>query len=108
MLSDSTEAGLLALHTAKNDKRWLKINRKTRHVVITVIVGLTGANNGFNFDGYANGKANFVVPLDWTVQLKFSNHADIPHSLAVANNHGNSPTLATIGGKHVQSPHPAR
>jgi sulfocyanin len=85
-------------------QRWLKINTKTKTVVMTVMAGQTGANNGLNFDGYANGKATFVVPLNWHVQITFSNHADVPHSLAVATGHGDNPTLATLGGKKVEVP----
>lgn len=100
----ATTASPHTVAVAKGSKNWLKVFPKAHRVVITVIAADTKANNGFNFDGYAKGKANFVIPLGWKVSLKFSNHASLPHSLAIASGHGNSPKLPKIGGKTVQTP----
>lgn len=89
-------------HTAAAASHWLKINKSSRHVIITVTAGFNSSNRGFNFDGYSKGKADFVVPRNWTVQFNFSNHGAAPHSLALTNSHGNNPKLARIGGKHVE------
>lgn len=102
-LAASTNSPHAAM-AAKGSNKWLAINAKSHRVVITVIAADTNANNGFNFDGYAKGKANFVVPLGWKVSFKFSNHTSLPHSLAIASGHGNGPKLPKIGGKTVQTP----
>jgi sulfocyanin len=102
LLTPSTHAA--PTQAAAAASHWLKVNKSTRHVVVTVIAGLNSSNRGFNFDGYSKGKANFVVPRNWTVQFTFSNHGAAPHSLALATSHGNNPTLARIGGKHVEIP----
>jgi sulfocyanin len=104
-LSPGAPSALAAHGHSAAASRWLKINRSTRHVTITVIAGLNNSNRGFNFDGYAKGKATFMVPLNWTVQFAFSNHGAAPHSLALAQSHGNNPKLARIGGNHVEIPH---
>lgn len=103
----SLAASPRAAHTEKASNgpaKWLKVFPKAHRVVITVIAADTNANNGFNFDGYAKGKANFVVPFGWKVVFKFSNHTSLPHSLAIAAGHGNNPKLPKIGGKKVMTP----
>lgn len=93
-----------AARVVKGPNKWLKVFPKAHRVVVTMIAADTNANNGFNFDGYAKGKANIVVPFGWKVVLKFSNHTTLPHSLAIAKGHGNGPKLPKIGGKTIQTP----
>lgn len=85
--------------TVKNANKWLAIDTKAHRVVITEIAAYANTNNGFNFDGYSDGKADFVVPQGWTVEFKFSNNASIPHSLAIALSHGSNPKLAKFAGQ---------
>lgn len=94
-----------AAHGASGPSHWLKIKTASRHVTITVTAGYNSSNRGFNFDGYSKGRADFVVPANWTVRFVFSNRGQAPHSLALAKSHGNNPVLAKIGGKHVEIPH---
>lgn len=48
--------------------------------------GLGTANNGLNFDGYANGRMTIVIPKGWHVDVTFENLAsDIGHSAVVAS-----------------------
>jgi sulfocyanin len=54
-------------------------------VVFKVTSALTNDNNGFNFNGYAKGKATFVVPVGWHADFIFTNNQALPHSLAVLN-----------------------
>jgi hypothetical protein len=50
-----------------------------------MVAGANATNNGFNFDGYARGQANFIVPVGWGVEFIFSNLGSFPHSLAIAS-----------------------
>ena len=40
-------------------------------------------NNGYNFDGYANGQLVFTVPVGWTIQGVLTNSSMMPHSAIV-------------------------
>jgi PQQ-dependent dehydrogenase (methanol/ethanol family) len=62
---------------------WMYVNAGQQHVVIKLVAGESSANNGFNFDGYYNGRANFIVPTNWTVDWEFSNKAALPHSAGI-------------------------
>lgn len=62
---------------------WVKASAKS--VVFKLTAGVPGKNNGFNFDGYYGGQANFEVPVGWTVTYEFSNSSAIPHSLQVTS-----------------------
>jgi sulfocyanin len=50
---------------------------------VQVVAAATSNDSGFNFDGYAKGKANFVVPEGWTITLEFSNKSSTPHSVEI-------------------------
>ncbi|MGH2390028.1 MAG: sulfocyanin-like copper-binding protein, partial [Chloroflexota bacterium] len=63
--------------------QWVYMDQKAKHVVFKVVAASTNDNNGFNFDGYAKGKANFVVPSGWHADFIFTNNATLPHSMAV-------------------------
>jgi sulfocyanin len=60
-------------------------NAAQKKAVIQVVAAATPAEGGFNFDGYAKGKANFVVPVGWTVSLEFSNKSSTPHDVALTS-----------------------
>jgi sulfocyanin len=62
---------------------WMYMDAKRQHVVINLVAAATADNNGFNYDGYANGKGTFTIPLGWTVDWIFSNAGAIPHSAAM-------------------------
>lgn len=76
---------------------YMYVDAKSQVVVIEVTAGATGANSGFNFDGYAKGAANFVVPLNWTVNLEFANKSAIPHSMAITSDIKVPPTVEPFG-----------
>ena len=61
------------------------MDAKAQKVVFKVTAAGTTANNGFNFNGYAKGQANFIVPAGWHVDFIFNNNQALPHSLAVIN-----------------------
>ncbi|HVC83018.1 MAG TPA: PQQ-binding-like beta-propeller repeat protein [Chloroflexota bacterium] len=62
---------------------WMYVDTKTHRVVFKVVAASNSTNNGFNFDGYAKGKANFIVPTGWIVNFIFTNHSPLAHSMAV-------------------------
>ena len=99
----STKANLKGL-TKLNP--WMYIDPKRQVVTIKIEAAATSDNNGFNFDGYYNGNANFVIPLGWTVNWIFTNAAALPHSAALTTNTKLPPTLAMVGGTPVETPLP--
>jgi hypothetical protein len=64
---------------------WMYVTPHAQNVVIEMVAAATPNNSGFNFDGYAKGQANFVVPAGWGVTIVFSNRQSLPHSLAIAS-----------------------
>jgi hypothetical protein len=65
--------------------RWMYVKPHAHHVEIEMVATANANNSGFNFDGYAKGKANFIVPVGWGVEFIFSNLGTFPHSLAIAS-----------------------
>ncbi|HEY8284846.1 MAG TPA: PQQ-binding-like beta-propeller repeat protein [Chloroflexota bacterium] len=76
---------------------WMYVDTTHQHVVIVLVAGETGADSGFNFDGYYDGKANFIVPANWTVDLEFSNKAALPHSAGIVKSTKTPPQLQPFG-----------
>lgn len=50
---------------------------------LTVISAFNDANYGMNFNGFAKGRAKYVVPQGWTVKVHFENKSPVPHSLVL-------------------------
>lgn len=67
----------------KKISKYVYANTKTKTAVVQVVAAATTANSGFNFDGYAKGQANFIVPTGWNVDLEFSNKAATPHNMVI-------------------------
>jgi PQQ-dependent dehydrogenase (methanol/ethanol family) len=80
--------------TQINKYMWALPSKKI--VVIQVLAAATGANNGFNFDGYYNGQATLTVPQFWSAFIEFKNLAALPHSAAVTL--GNKAPATVLGG----------
>jgi PQQ-dependent dehydrogenase (methanol/ethanol family) len=74
--------------------QWMYVDTTHQVVAIKLTAAATSANNGFNFDGYYNGQANFIVPLGWIVDWVFVNHSAIPHSAALVISNSVPPKLA--------------
>jgi sulfocyanin len=62
---------------------YVYVNTARKKAVVQVVATATASNNGFNFNGYAKGQANFVVPVGWTIALEFSNKSAVPHDVAL-------------------------
>ncbi len=61
------------------------VNTKTHRVVFKAVAASSSTNNGFNFDGYAKSKANFIIPTGWVVNFIFTNHSPLGHSMGVVS-----------------------
>jgi hypothetical protein len=88
---------------------WTYVDAASKEVVFEIAAGTSPANDGFNFDGYADGKAGFLVPVGWRVTLDFSNRSATPHSILLADSL--RPPLAPAappGNSPVSTPAPSR
>jgi outer membrane protein assembly factor BamB len=83
---------------------WIYVDATKRHVVFKLVAAATGHNSGFNFNGYAKGEANFVVPVGWNVDFLFSNKSGFPHSAAIASNLTPPVNLPFFGFAQVATP----
>jgi len=83
--------------------KWMYSSAQNHHVIIQTIAAATGANAGFNFDGYDKGQATFTVPTGWSVDLEYANLAALPHSVGITSNTTGKPKLETFGFAPVLS-----
>jgi sulfocyanin len=64
---------------------YVYVNAAQKKAVVQVVAAATSSLSGFNFDGYAKGQANFVIPVGWTITLEFSNKSSTPHDVALTS-----------------------
>ena len=64
--------GAQARH-AKPLSGWLSYDSARKTATITVIPGYNDAYGGFNFNGYAKGQVEVVVPVGWKVTVRCVN-----------------------------------
>jgi sulfocyanin len=91
----TTASGPLAVPSLKGLIKinpWEYTSPEKQYVVIDLTAAATSNNNGFNFDGYSKGAANFIIPAGWQVAWIFNNKAALPHSAALTT----GLTLATV------------
>jgi len=63
---------------------WLKWNAASKTANLTLVAASSAAGNGFNFNGYANGKLVVKVPVGAKVHVTFRNaSATVPHSAMI-------------------------
>ena len=62
---------------------FLRLGSKPKTVSLTVVAVWNDDNYGMNFNGFSKGKAIYVIPKDWTVEVTYINPSPIPHSLIV-------------------------
>jgi hypothetical protein len=80
----STASAYEAQPSGKPDpQRFLSWNASSRVAHLTLLAGLGGANNGFNFDGYGRGELLVTIPLGWRVVVDCENRGGTRHSCAV-------------------------
>jgi len=63
---------------------WMKVDETGKTVEIQLVAGWNANDGALNFNGYYKGDMTIVVPIDWTVSVKFSNHDGmLPHSMVI-------------------------
>ncbi len=63
---------------------WMKAEAAKKKVEFHFISGFNANNSGWNFNGYYEGAATIVVPVEWSVEMTLINQdANSPHSMVV-------------------------
>ena len=75
-----------ATASAPSPARFLRWDAAHRTVHLTLLAGLGGENNGFNFDGYGRGELLVTVPLRARVVVDCENRGSTRHSCAIVAN----------------------
>ncbi|MEO7086805.1 MAG: PQQ-binding-like beta-propeller repeat protein [Gemmatimonadaceae bacterium] len=81
--------------------RYMSFDTSAKIVYLGVIAGAGSANAGNSFNGASRGGATIVIPLGWTVHMRFSNEDKAPHSALVIKESGAlpvAPDRAAIAG----------
>lgn len=77
---------LQAQNPPRINPAWIKADTAGKTVQFDLVAGLTPANAGMNFNGFANGQLQLVVPTGWHVVVHFKNQdQNLPHSAAVTH-----------------------
>jgi uncharacterized cupredoxin-like copper-binding protein len=65
--------------------KWLSVSASSKTATLTMIGEYNSSNNGYNFDGYSNGKMVVTVPVNWTIKVKCSTAASavLSHSCVI-------------------------
>ena len=78
-----------------------------RTVGLLLVSGSTGADGGFNFDGYGNGAMRVSVPLGWRVDVTCKNaSAILSHSCAIVDDRPLSPFRTPTAFPGASTPEP--
>jgi sulfocyanin len=64
---------------------WLVADATRHTVTVTVIAGYSGANDGLNFNGDANGKLVISVPAGYRVTVAFASKGAFPHNAVITS-----------------------
>ncbi len=76
-------------------------------VHLLLVSSSTGADGGFNFDGYGNGKMRIVIPRGWRVDVTCKNaSAILSHSCAIVEDTPLSPQGAPLAFRGASTPAP--
>jgi len=102
--------GLALAHTsAGTTPTWLSNDSKHHTATLTLVAAYTQDTAGFNFNGYSHGKMTITVPVNYTINVVFSNDAPLAHSVVftaysakLASQSGFSPVF-----KGAESPNPS-
>jgi Sulfocyanin (SoxE) domain len=100
-------APLAAAHGARPSGRpdphgFLSWNAPSRTARLTLLAGLGGSNNGFNFDGYGRGELLVTIPVGWRVIVDCENRGHVRHSCAVVK--GSLSTRPAFPGAATRTP----
>jgi hypothetical protein len=78
---------------------WLKSEPSKKLVRLDIVAGFNANNGALNFNGYYSGDMTVIVPVGWTVEIRFKNNdAMLPHSLLVTKPYaqGHFPEIAGV------------
>ena len=79
----------------------------TRTANLLLVSSSTGADGGFNFDGYGNGTMRVSIPVGWQVDVTCTNaSAILSHSCAIVDAIDLSPDGAPIAFPGASTPQP--
>ncbi|MEY2598359.1 MAG: hypothetical protein RLZZ244_2031 [Verrucomicrobiota bacterium] len=62
---------------------FLRLSKEAKSVKLTVVAAYSEDNHGMNFNGFSYGKATYVIPVGWNVEVDFINPSPVPHSAIV-------------------------
>lgn len=63
---------------------WLRFDKATKSASLDITAAKTDDNAGFNYNGYSNGAMTVTVPIDWHVNITFTNNStSMSHSLVI-------------------------
>ena len=82
--------------------QFLSWSKARRLVHLTLLAGLGGSNNGFNFDGYGRGELLVRVPVGWRVVVDCENRGGMRHSCAIVR--GSLATTPAFHGASTKQP----
>jgi hypothetical protein len=70
--------------------RWLSFDATNKTATLTVVAGVPGVDNPYNFNGYSKGNLLITVPKGWTVTVRCSDDplAAYAHSCSVVRGAG--------------------
>jgi hypothetical protein len=85
-----------------NPAQFLVSSTAHKLVKLTLLAGLGGTNNGFNFDGYGRGELQVRVPLGWRVVVDCENRGGMRHSCAIVK--GSLATTPAFRGASTKQP----
>lgn len=58
------------------DPKWLTVNSSAKMVILALTGSATPANNGLNFNGFADGNLTMTVPTGWRVIFYYHNKSE--------------------------------
>jgi FtsP/CotA-like multicopper oxidase with cupredoxin domain len=64
---------------------FLKLGSRPKSVKVTLVASLTDDNSGMNFNGYSHGRASYLIPSGWTVEVTLINPSPVPHSVILVD-----------------------
>jgi len=89
-------AGALNAQNGGSTPEWMSVDHDGKTVMLEVVAGATGANNNWNYNGFASGEKTIVVPVGYTVTLVFKNNdAAMVHSAGVGQMETTWPPMYT-------------
>src|SRR5437773_10254779 len=73
------------VHADETAAAWMKVDADRRTVRLQLVGPADGTNGTMNFNGYAWGEMQVIVPFGWPVHVDFESDAleALPHSIVI-------------------------